>query len=134
MVRPLLALPLLLALLSPAIAAPATPAPTTPAPADTAVAPAAGMQAKPDPINYLTGIYATRAVIEICNVTVDQKISTAMLADQVRYEREMQYDPGTAAAAYQSIKTSIAKTNPDCAAGSADRQGVDVVLAAYAKQ
>lgn len=133
MVRPLLALPLLLALITPAMAAPATPAPATSATTET-VAPTAGMQAKPDPINFLTGIYATRAVIEICNVTVDQKISTAMLADQVRYEREMQYDPGTAAAAYQSIKTSVAKTNPDCKDGSADRQGVDVVLAAYAKQ
>lgn len=129
MVRPLLALPIFVVMLTPAWAQA-----TAPAPANTTVAPAAGMQPKPDPRNFLTGIYATKAVIELCQVTIDQNIATAMLADQVRYERELQFDPGTAVAAYDTVKTSVANTKPDCTEGSVDRQGVEVVLGAYSRQ
>ncbi|MEO5805571.1 hypothetical protein [Devosia sp.] len=125
MIRSVIALSTLLAVLSPAFAQDAAPAAAIPAPAAAAQ--------KPDVGNFLTGLYATRAVIEICTVTVDPAITSAMQADQLKYEQDMGYDPASAATAYADIKKSVEGTKPDCTAGSADLKGVDAVVALYKK-
>jgi len=113
--------------------APAAPAATAPAVApEISINPAAGLATSTDPTQLLTGLYATKAVIELCAIEVPAATATAMTADQIRYERKMGWDPATALQAYGGIKTSVESTSPDCAEGSADRQGVDAVLAVYA--
>jgi len=116
-------------------AAPAAPvaAPAAPVAApEISINPAAGLAAATDPTQLLTGLYATKAVIELCAIEIPAATQTAMTADQIRFERKMGWDPATALQAYGGIKTSVESTKPDCTEGSADRQGVDAVLSVYA--
>lgn len=112
-------------------AIPAAPAAPVAAP-EISINPAAGLAAATDPTQLLTGLYATKAVIELCAIEIPAATQTAMTADQIRFERKMGWDPATALQAYGGIKTSVESTKPDCTEGSADRQGVDAVLSVYA--
>ncbi|KKB85331.1 hypothetical protein VW29_06690 [Devosia limi DSM 17137] len=135
MARSPLALAVLLALVGTTAAfaqAAAPAAPTVPAAPEISIDPAAGLAAATDSTEVLTGLYATRAVIEICAIEVPEATTTAMTADQIRFERKMGWDPATALQAYGGIKASVQSTNPDCTDGSPDRQGVDAVLSVYA--
>lgn len=118
--------------LSPVMAQDAPAVPTTPAPADVVVAPAAPIPVTPKQTNLLTGFYATLAVIEICDVPVDEAVKAGMAGDQKRLEASVNLDAPSAAKAYATVKADVIKTNPDCAEGSTDRASVDAVTAIYA--
>lgn len=109
-----------------------------PAPIDTPTAtenltvnPMATLDVTPKRANLLTGMYATKAVIELCNVPVDAAILARMSQDQAGLETSMQMDAATATKAYEQVKADVTKTKPDCADGSVDRKGVDAVVGIY---
>lgn len=114
-------------------AAPAAPAAPS-APANIVVDPLAPIDNTPKNANLLTGLYATKAVIELCSVTVDPAVLTRMTADQRRFESGMGMDEAAGDNAYAGIKADVERTTPDCADGSTDRQSVDAVVALYANQ
>jgi hypothetical protein len=101
------------------------------APADVVVNPAAPIDATPKQANLLTGMYATKAVIEICNISLEDGIINGMNVDQKRLETSLAMDVPTAEKAYAQVKADVEKTTPDCAEGSADRAGVDAVANIY---
>ncbi|WP_375452303.1 hypothetical protein [uncultured Devosia sp.] len=127
MIRPLVTLALVLAATTAGLAQEAAPAPV-----DIRVDPSAVINAMPKQANMLTGIYATQAVIDICAITVPAPVATRMGNDRVRFEKAMGLDATGSIEAYDRIKASVAGTTPDCAEGSADRQGVEAVLSLYA--
>ena len=132
MIRPLAALAFIALSLGAATAQEALPAqPTTP---EVVVDPAATIDATPKQANLLTGLYATKAVIEICAVTVPADILTGISTDQQRLETGLGMDPATAEKAYVQVKADVEKTTPDCAEGSPDRASVDAVVAIYTEQ
>lgn len=110
-------------------AAPAAPAPATPA--ELTIDPAANVAAPPRQATMLTGFYATKAIIELCDIAVEPKIAEGMGVDQQRLEQSLGMDPATAEKAYATVKADVEKTTPDCAPTSSDRVGVDAVLAIY---
>lgn len=132
MIRPLVGLAFLALGLGAAMAQDAVPAQL--AAPEIVVDPAAAIDSTPKQANLLTGLYATRAVIEICSVTLAPGIDAGIAADQQRLERSLAMDPATAEKAYAQVKADVEKTAPDCAEGSADRAGVDAVTAIYAAQ
>lgn len=135
MIRPLAMLVFLAAGLGAVTAqevAPAAPAtPTTPAAGDITINPAAPIDATPKQANLLTGMYATKAVIEICAVTLEDGVTNGMAIDQKRLETSLGMDEATAGRAYAQVKADVEKTSPDCADGSPDRIGVDAVTNIY---
>jgi len=106
---------------------------TTP-PADTQVTvdPSANVRALPKAVDILTGLYATLATVEICEIALDPAIEAAIDADRASMEASAAFDQPTGEKAYQAVLADVRKTNPDCAEGSPDRQGVDAVTAVYA--
>lgn len=132
MIRSLAVLAVLAAGLGAVTAQEITPAvPTMPTPADITVDPAAPIDATPKQANLLTGMYATKAVIELCALTIEQGITNGMNVDQKRLETSLGMDAATATSAYDKVKADVEKTTPDCADGSADRLGVDAVTNIY---
>lgn len=109
---------------------PAAPA----APANIVVDPLAPIDTTPKNANLLTGLYATKAVIELCSVTVDPAVLDRMTADQRRFEAGMGMDAARGDTAYAGIKADVERTTPDCAEGSPDRQSVDAVVSLYGNQ
>jgi hypothetical protein len=128
MIRPLVALAFLAASSPLALAQEAAPAP---APANVVVDPAAPIDATPKQANLLTGMYATKAVIEICAISFETGVVNGMNADQKRLETSLGMDAPTAEKAYAGVKADVEKTSPDCADGSADRLGVEAVADIY---
>jgi hypothetical protein len=106
-------------------------APAAPAGSEVVVDPAAAVPAQPQQADLLTGLYATKAVIEICAVTVDAAVTQAMESDEQRLETSLQLDAAGGDEAYAAVKADVVKTAPDCAEGSPDRAGVDAVTAIY---
>lgn len=135
MIRPLATLVFLaagLAAVSAQEIAPAAPAsPAAPAASDITINPAAPIDATPKQANLLTGMYATKAVIEICAVTLEAGVTNGMAVDQKRLETSLGMDAPTAEKAYAQVKADVEKTTPDCADGSPDRIGVDAVTNIY---
>lgn len=135
MIRPLAALVFLAAGLGAAAAQEVSPAPApAPAPADIVIDPAADIDATPKQANLLTGMYATKAVIEICALTLEEGVVNGMNADQKRLETSLVMDAPTAEKAYAEVKANVEKTEPDCAEGSPDRLSVDAVADIYKGQ
>lgn len=124
---------ILLAGMSMAYAQDVKPAPidTPQAPENLTVNPMATLDVTPKRANLLTGLYATKAVIEICNVPVDAAILKRMSDDETGFASGLQMDAATAAKAYEQVKADVTKTKPDCAEGSPDRQSVDAVVSIY---
>lgn len=108
--------------------------PAQPTAPEIVIDPAAPISATPKQANLLTGLYATRAVIELCAVTVDAAVLAGMDADQARLQTGLGMDEATATRAYAQVKADVEKTSPDCADGSPDRSSVDAVTAIYAAQ
>lgn len=131
MIRPLVALAVLAGLGMPVLAQDAAPA--APAPADIVVDPKANLNASRQ-TNMLTGFYATLAVIELCELTIEQPVIDGMAADRTRLETALAMDKPTGETAYGLVKADVEKTAPDCAEGSADRASVDAVTAIYKAQ
>lgn len=104
---------------------------TPPAPADVVVNPAAPINATPKQANLLTGMYATKAVIELCAITLEEGIVRGMDVDQKRLETSLLMDAPTAEKAYAQVKADVEKIAPDCAEGSPDRLGVEAVTNIY---
>ncbi|WP_108396824.1 hypothetical protein [Devosia submarina] len=125
MIRPLLALALLA---SPTIALAQQ---AVPAPSEVVVDPAAPIDATPKQANLLTGMYATKAVIEICAISFEEGVINGMNADQKRLETSLLMDAPTAEKAYAQVKADVEKTSPDCTEGSPDRLGVQAVADIY---
>lgn len=128
MIRPLAVFAALALSLGPVAAQEAAPAPAP----EIVIDPAASLNTSPKQANMLTGFYATMAVIEFCEITIEPGIVAGMAADRQRLETALGLDVTKAAAAYAQIKADVEKTAPDCTEGSADRQGVDAVTAIYA--
>lgn len=120
---------LALAVLALTIAAPlaqeATPAPTI------TVDPNAIVDAMPKQGQLLTGLYATQATIELCNITVTEPGVTAMNAHRRQLETDFHLEGESAVKAYETVKADVEKAGVDCAEGSADRQQTDAVIAVY---
>ena len=133
MIRIPTTLALLALSLVPAAAQEAAPTPTQPAAADIAIDPAANV-AQPKQADLLTGLYATRAVIEICSVAVEPAVTDAMAADEERLAAALRLDAAASEEGYATVKASVERTAPDCAEGSADRAGVDAVTSIYATE
>lgn len=132
MFRPLAMFAVLALGLSPALAQEAVL--TQPAPADVVVNPSANTAQPPKRANMLTGIYATKAVIEICAVTIDAKILASIDADTNNLQTSMGIDAATGKLAYDRVKADVEKTKPDCTEGSADRASVEAVTSLYAQK
>jgi hypothetical protein len=130
--RPLAALAFLALGLGAATAQEAVPA--QPAAPEIVVDPTATVDATPKQANLLTGLYATKAIIEICTVSIEPGVLAGIDADQKRLEGSLGMDPVTSEQAYAQVKADVEKTTPDCADGSSDRAGVDAVTAIYAAQ
>ena len=128
MIRPILALGFLAAGLSVAVAQEVAPVPAT---SNVVVDPAAAIDATPKQANLLTGMYATKAVIEICAISFEEGVINGMNADQKRLETSLAMDAPTAEKAYAEVKADVEKTAPDCAEGSPDRVGVEAVANIY---
>ncbi len=128
MIRPILALGFLAAGLSVALAQEVAPAPAT---SNVVVDPAAAIDATPKQANLLTGMYATKAVMEICAISFEEGVINGMNADQKRLETSLAMDAPTAEKAYAEVKADVEKTAPDCAEGSPDRVGVEAVANIY---
>jgi hypothetical protein len=126
MIRPLVALAFLAATSTLALAQEAAPAPE-----NVVVDPAAPINATPKQANLLTGMYATKAVIEICAITFEEGVINGMNADQKRLETSLLMDEPTAEKAYAQVKADVEKTSPDCTEGSPDRLGVQAVADIY---
>lgn len=130
--RPLAALAFLALGLGTATAQDALPA--QPAAPEIVVDPTATVDATPKQANLLTGLYATKAIIELCTVSIEPGVLAGIDADQKRLESSLGMDPVTSEQAYAQVKGDVEKTEPDCADGSSDRAGVDAVTAIYAAQ
>ena len=129
MIRPLAAL----AALALTLGAPLAQEAAAPAAApEIVIDPAATIDNTPKQANMLTGFYATQAVIELCSVAIEPAIAEGMAADRARLETALSMDAAAVETAYAKVKADVEKTSPDCAEGSADRQGVDAVTAIYA--
>ena len=74
---------------------------------------------------------ATKAVIEICAISLADGVIKGMEIDQKRLETSLAMDAPTAEKAYAVVKADVEKTQPDCAEGSADRAGVEAVASIY---
>ena len=103
-----------------------------PAPAPTiTVDPHAIVDAMPKQGQLLTGLYATQATIELCNITVAEPGVTAMAAHRRQLETEFHLEGETAVKAYETVKADVEKSGVDCTEGSPDRQQTDAVIAVY---
>lgn len=124
---------LALSVLALTIAAPlAQEATTAPAAAPTiTVDPGAVVDAMPKQGQLLTGLYATQATIELCNITVTEPGVTAMTAHRRQLESDFHLEGESALKAYETVKADVEKAGVDCAEGSADRQQTDAVIAVY---
>lgn len=107
----------------------AAPAPTA-APTIT-VDPSAVVDAMPKQGQLLTGLYATQATIELCNITVAEPGVTAMNAHRRQLETDFHLEGESAVKAYETVKADVEKAGVDCAEGSVDRQQTDAVIAVY---
>ena len=108
--------------------------PAQPTAPEIVIDPAAPIDATPKQANLLTGLYATRAVIELCAVSVEPAVLAGMDADQARLQTGLGMDEATSTQAYAQVKADVEKTQPDCAEGSPDRTSVDAVTSIYAAQ
>ena len=106
-----------------------TPAPAT-APTIT-VDPGAVVDAMPKQGQLLTGLYATQATIELCNITVAEPGITAMAAHRRQLESDFHLEGESAVKAYETVKADVEKAGIDCAEGSADRQQTEAVIKIY---
>lgn len=84
-----------------------------------------------NPRDLLTGLYATKALIEVCEVSLTAEVSGAMEADEMRFLSQLGLDPQSAQASYGEILAATQTRNPDCAEGSADRAAVSEVVTVY---
>lgn len=123
---------LALAVLALTVAAPlaqeATPAPEAPT---ITVDPNAVVDAMPKQGQLLTGLYATQATIELCDITVTEPGVTAMNAHRRQLETDFHLEGESAVKAYETVKADVEKAGIDCTEGSADRQQTDAVIAVY---
>ena len=107
----------------------AAPAPDTPP--KITVDPSAVVDAMPKQGQLLTGLYATQATIELCNITVAEPGVTAMNAHRRQLESEFHLEGETAQKAYDTVKADVEKAGIDCTEGSPDRQQTEAVIAVY---
>ncbi|HWV20661.1 MAG TPA: hypothetical protein VN036_06510 [Devosia sp.] len=107
----------------------AAPAPATPP--KITVDPSAVVDAMPKQGQLLTGLYATQATIELCNITVAEPGVTAMNAHRRQLESEFHLEGETAQKAYDTVKADVEKAGIDCTEGSPDRQQTEAVIAVY---
>lgn len=132
MIRSLAVLAALALSLGAASAQEAAPAPAAAPAPQIVVDPAATLNTSSKQANMLTGFYATQSVIELCAITLEPGIAEGMAADRARLELALGLDATRAADGYARVRADVEKTKPDCADGSADRLGVDAVVAIYA--
>lgn len=95
------------------------------------VDPHAIVDAMPKQGQLLTGLYATQATIELCDITVTEPGATAMNAHRRQLETDFHLEGESAVKAYETVKADVEKAGVDCAEGSADRQQTDAVIAVY---
>lgn len=95
------------------------------------VDPRAIVDAMPKQGQLLTGLYATQATIELCNITVAEPGVTAMNAHRRQLESDFHLEGETAVKAYETVKADVEKAGVDCAEGSPDRQQTEAVIAIY---
>lgn len=95
------------------------------------VDPRAVVDSMPKQGTLLTGLYATEATLEICNVVVTEPALTAMSAHRRQLENDLRLDEASGKTAYETVKADVEKTGVDCAEGSADRKQADAVVAIY---
>lgn len=107
----------------------AAPAPAA-APTIT-VDPGAVVDVMPKQGQLLTGLYATQATIELCNITVAEPGVTAMNAHRRQLETDFRLEGESAVKAYEAVKADVEKAGIDCTEGSPDRQQTDAVIAVY---
>jgi hypothetical protein len=93
--------------------------------------PMVGTAMPANPNDLLTGLYATRALAEICEITIEPAVLAAMEADQTAFAERLNVSAASAEGTYQEIRGAIESTSPDCAPGSADVAGVNDVIAVY---
>jgi len=96
------------------------------------VDPMAIVDSMPRQGRLLTGLYATQATLEICNVTVPEPAATNMAGHRRQLETELHLDAPSAQKAYDTVKADVEKAGVDCAEGSSDRSQADAVIAIYA--
>ena len=107
----------------------AAPAPDTPP--KITVDPSAVVDAMPKQGQLLTGLYATQATIELCDIAVTEPGATAMNAHRRQLESEFHLEGETAQKAYDTVKADVEKAGIDCTEGSPDRQQTEAVIAVY---
>lgn len=129
MPRITLALAVLALTITAPLAQEATPAPAA-APTIT-VDPNAVVDAMPKQGQLLTGLYATQATIELCDITVSEPGVSAMAAHRRQLESDFHLEGETAVKAYETVKADVEKAGLDCTEGSADRQQTDAVIKVY---
>ena len=105
-----------------------------PADAQVTIDPTANPGALPRGLQILTGLYATLATAEICEVTIEPDIAEGIAADRARMEQSVGFDQEAVDKAYAAVLADVKKTEPDCTDGSPDRQGIDAVTAIYASR
>ncbi|MBN9334562.1 hypothetical protein [Devosia sp.] len=115
----------------PAPAPAAAPAPAPAAAPTITVDPHAIVDAMPKQGQLLTGLYATLATIELCNITVPEPGATAMNAHRRQLENDFHLEGESAQKAYDTVKADVEKTGVDCAEGSVDRKQTDAVIKVY---
>ena len=125
-IRTSAALALLALSLLPAAAQEATP--TQPAAEDIVVDATAAIPGQSKQADLLTGLYATRAVIEICAVQLDASVTDAMAADEQRLETALRLDAPSGDQAYAAVKADVVLAMLVAGTGSS-REGLNAVAA-----
>jgi hypothetical protein len=99
--------------------------------AQVTIDPSAAVSAMPQTANILTGLYATLATVELCDIAVSDTVTTAMDAHRTQMETSLSMDEATSTKAYDTVRADVEKTGVDCAEGSTDRQQAEAVAALY---
>jgi len=107
---------------------------TPPADSQVTVDPRANVRALPKAVDVLTGLYATLATVELCEIALDPAVEAAVAADRASMEAAAGFDQATGERAYQAVLADVRRTEPDCTEGSPDRVGVDAVTEVYASR
>lgn len=98
------------------------------------VDPKATVNVPPRTVSLLTGLYATLATVEICEIEVMEPAATGMAAHRRDLESQLSLDEPAAEKAYDAVHADVEKSGLDCAAGSADREQADAIIAIYSGQ
>lgn len=121
----------LAALVVAASLAPAFAQDQAPAAPQITIDPAASVAKLPRSAEVLTGLYATLATLELCNVDVPEPARTGMSAHRRQMEASLSMDEATGTKAYEVVRTDVEKAGVDCAETSTDRQQANAVIAIY---